>query len=214
MTAPPTSWRALAPRDLAVELGARVCAVAALGWFAVGAWQRLAVWIDPFIVLVAIDHTLNVLFLTLARPPREVDRRLHAVAITVAVTAYTSFLQLEEGRPVLPRAPLFVLLFAGLLFEIAAKLALGRSFGLVPANRGLVRGGPYRLVRHPIYAGYLVLQASFLLSHFTPWNAGLYAVLVALVVSRIVLEERVLARDADWTAYAGRTRFRLLPLVW
>ena len=38
---------------------------------------------------------------------------------------------------------------------IAGKVVLGRSFGLVPANRGIVARGPYLLVRHPIYAGYL-----------------------------------------------------------
>ena len=43
----------------------------------------------------------------------------------------------------------------GLLFVIAGKITLGRSFGIVPANRGVV-AGPYTLVRHPIYAGYLL----------------------------------------------------------
>lgn len=208
------SWRALSRRDLAVELVSRAIAVAALGLFAARAVRALSASLDPFIVLVAIDHTLNVLFLTLARPPRDVDRRIHVVAITVAVTVYAAFVRLEGGEALLPRAPLLAMLFAGLLFEIAAKLALGRSFGLVPANRGLVRRGPYRLVRHPIYAGYLVLQASFVLSRWTPYNAAIYALLIVLVVVRIVLEERVLSRDPGWTEYATRTRYRLVPLVW
>ena len=46
----------------------------------------------------------------------------------------------------------------GLLVE-DGKLSLGRSFGLMPANRGVVSTGMYRLVRHPIYLGYLVTLA-------------------------------------------------------
>ena len=44
----------------------------------------------------------------------------------------------------------------GLIIVVASKITLGRSFGLVPANRGVVVRGPYTFVRHPIYAGYLV----------------------------------------------------------
>ena len=48
----------------------------------------------------------------------------------------------------------------GLCLVIAGKLALGRSFGLVPANRGVVASGPYLLVRHPIYSGYLITHVA------------------------------------------------------
>ena len=51
---------------------------------------------------------------------------------------------------------------------IAGKLTLGRSFGLMPANRGVVSSGIYRFVRHPIYAGYLITHVAFLAAHPTP----------------------------------------------
>ena len=41
----------------------------------------------------------------------------------------------------------------GLLVVVAGKISIGRSFGLIPANRGIVSSGLYRLVRHPIYLG-------------------------------------------------------------
>ena len=44
----------------------------------------------------------------------------------------------------------------GLVLVVVGKMALGRSFGIVPANRGVVVRGPYTLVRHPIYTGYLI----------------------------------------------------------
>ena len=40
-------------------------------------------------------------------------------------------------------------------------MALGRSFGVAPANRGIVVRGPYSFVRHPIYTGYLITHTGF-----------------------------------------------------
>src|SRR3712207_5894222 len=44
------------------------------------------------------------------------------------------------------------LALGGFMLQIAAKLTLRRSFGIVAANRGVKVGGPYRIVRHPMYA--------------------------------------------------------------
>jgi len=211
VSSPPTP---LSRRALATEIVFRVCAILALGWYAVGAWERLAQRVDPLVLLVTIDHTLNVLLLVIARLPREVDRRPHVVALTIAVTAYPALAVMAPGAPAIPRIYALLAMLAGLLFELAAKLSLGRSFGLVPANRGLARGGPYRLVRHPMYLGYLVLHGAWLLAQFSPRNAALYALLIVLVVIRIVLEEQLLQRDPDYRAYAERTRHRLVPWVW
>jgi protein-S-isoprenylcysteine O-methyltransferase Ste14 len=51
-------------------------------------------------------------------------------------------------------------------------MVLGRSFGLLPAQRGLVVVGPYRFVRHPIYFGYLIGHIGFLLVNFSWRNAS------------------------------------------
>ena len=53
---------------------------------------------------------------------------------------------------------------------IAGKLSLGRSFGLIPANRGVVSTGVYRFVRHPIYLGYLITHVGFVVANPTMWN--------------------------------------------
>ena len=53
------------------------------------------------------------------------------------------------------------------------KITLGRSFGVVPANRGVVVGGPYNFVRHPIYTGYLITHVAFLVANPVPLPAQL-----------------------------------------
>ena len=48
----------------------------------------------------------------------------------------------------------------GVSFSLGAKAFLRRSFGIVAANRKVQRGGPYRLVRHPLMLGFLIALAA------------------------------------------------------
>ena len=117
------------------------------------------------------------------------------------------------GHAVGPPAVAVFLMTGGLLFSIWAKLILRRSFGLAAANRGVVDAGPYGFVRHPIYAGYIVVYIGFLLANPTAWNAGVYALTVGLLIIRILAEERVLKLDIAYSALMSRVRYRLAPGV-
>src|SRR5271165_2956269 len=59
----------------------------------------------------------------------------------------------------------------GLFICVWSLSALGRSFGFAAADRGLVRRGPYRVIRHPIYASYVLLQLGYLLQSISLRNA-------------------------------------------
>ncbi len=106
-----------------------------------------------------------------------------------------------------------VLQIAGTLFAIYGKVSLGRSFGLVAANRGIVSSGPYRIVRHPIYLGYLATHIGFLLANWSPRNIALYIVIYFFQISRILSEERLLKEDEPYRAYCERVRYRLIPFI-
>jgi protein-S-isoprenylcysteine O-methyltransferase Ste14 len=103
------------------------------------------------------------------------------------------------------------LTFVGLAIQVVSKLTLGRRFGVVAANRGLCMNGPYKIVRHPIYMGYLFSHIGFLLLNPSLWNLGLYAVVYCLKIPRILAEERVLGEDAAYQKYKQVVRFRLIP---
>ena len=107
-----------------------------------------------------------------------------------------------------------MMMSGGLAISIAAKLFLNRSFGIVAANRGVKSGGPYRLVRHPMYLGYITTQVGFLIDNFTLLNALLYAGSWTLQILRIREEEGILAKDDIYAAYSQRVRWRLLPGVY
>ena len=81
----------------------------------------------------------------------------------------------------------------------------------MPANRGVVVRGPYALVRHPIYTGYLITHAAFLLAHPAPWNLSIVLVADAALIVRALMEERVLREDADYRQYCQRVGWHLVP---
>ncbi|WP_375450108.1 methyltransferase family protein [uncultured Devosia sp.] len=104
-----------------------------------------------------------------------------------------------------------ILMLVGLVVQLAAKLTLRRSFGAVAANRGVKVGGPYRLVRHPMYAGYLMTHIGFLLTNPSARNALAYGICFIAQIGRIIAEEKLLTADSKYRDFAARVRYRLVP---
>jgi protein-S-isoprenylcysteine O-methyltransferase Ste14 len=108
----------------------------------------------------------------------------------------------------------FDLQMIGLVLCVASFIALGRSFGFAAADRGLVRRGPYSVVRHPIYASYFFLQMGYLLQSLSLRNALIVTFIWSCNVGRAVVEERLLASSNAYDDYRSHVRWRLLPGVW
>lgn len=106
------------------------------------------------------------------------------------------------------------LMLGGVLIHLAAKFTLRRSFGVVAANRGVKVTGLYRFVRHPMYTGYFIVQASFLLVGPSLWNASVLIVAWIVQLLRIQAEESLLSEDENYRRFAERTRYRLIPRVY
>ena len=100
---------------------------------------------------------------------------------------------------------------AGLIGWAISLLALGRSFGVVPADRGLVRRGPYRFVRHPVYAFEALFFVGYAIAVPTPRTFAVLAVWAALQVVRMVREERIIE---GYQEYRKVVRWRIMPFVW
>ncbi len=107
-----------------------------------------------------------------------------------------------------------VIQVAGLLLQLGASASLGRSFGLLPANRGIKSSGMYRIVRHPLYFSYLVTSIGYLLNNLSVRNLCVLAVGTGFQAIRIRYEERLLSSDPEYRTYVQSVRYRLLPGLW
>jgi protein-S-isoprenylcysteine O-methyltransferase Ste14 len=75
--------------------------------------------------------------------------------------------------------------------------------------------GPYRIVRHPMYAGGILVLLGMPLLLGSWWGVVAVPLLLVGIAPRAVGEERLLRRElAGYDEYAARVRFRLIPGVW
>jgi protein-S-isoprenylcysteine O-methyltransferase Ste14 len=116
-----------------------------------------------------------------------------------------------KGVPIVPLPLAAGIMASGLGLQLYAKFKLGRRFGILPANRGIMTEGPYGMVRHPIYFGYLIMHCGFLLSDFGLWNVGVLLFVYLLLGVRAIEEEKVLARDPAYRSYQQQVRYRFVP---
>lgn len=164
-------------------------------------------------LLLLPSEGLVLFFLLIRRHTDQISRHWQEWLLALSATVAPMLVQPGVGAALVWPIVGAVLLVMGTIIQIHAKLALGRSFGCVPAHRGLKLGGPYRFVRHPMYAGYLLGHVAFLLMNPTLWNVAVYAGCYALQVPRLLMEERFLANDPQYRAYQAVVRYRLIPGV-
>jgi protein-S-isoprenylcysteine O-methyltransferase Ste14 len=162
--------------------------------------------------LLLLASEFLVVALTFARRPAAlVDRSAGATIVTFVSTVGPLLLRASDETGVLPDGATAALTALGLIVVVVGKMTLGRSFGLVPANRGVVIAGPYAFVRHPIYTGYLVTHVAFLLAHPRVWNIALVVIADTALIVRALVEERVLDHDAGYRAYCQRVGWHFVP---
>jgi protein-S-isoprenylcysteine O-methyltransferase Ste14 len=148
-----------------------------------------------------------------SRVPMRRDWRPHVFLCSMIGTYGFVAYKLTPGIQLAPELVGASLQVAGILWQIYAKASLRRSFGILPANRGVVSHGAYRFMRHPMYLGYSITDIGFLVTNFGLQNLLVFSVQLALQVSRILFEERLLSGDTQYCEYRDAVRYRLVPKV-
>lgn len=112
-----------------------------------------------------------------------------------------------------------ILVAAGIGLFAWSRTSLGGFYSghlAVLESQTLVNNGPYRLIRHPAYAGYLLAALGLALGYASIVGAAaLFLILLPAIVWRIHIEEGLLRAHfgAQFEEYSSRTR-RLVPWAW
>ncbi|MFC0239477.1 methyltransferase family protein [Rhodopseudomonas telluris] len=155
-------------------------------------------------------------------PPPSASRRLARTAPGSAVYAALAFVgagRLDWGRGWLYAAVFVVVSVAGTALSTATLLVNTHAESTVriqsDRDHAVVRSGPYRVVRHPMYLGTLIGMSGAALMLGSGWALLPALLIAALFVWRTAREDEALHRELPGYAdYASTTRFRLLPGVW
>ncbi|WP_229518237.1 methyltransferase family protein [Paraburkholderia terrae] len=198
--------------DVLFEATARACAAVMLGVFS---YMAILQWLaDPgriTLLLLVVAGCFTVGLSLFSRVPVRRDWTPFTYICSMGATYYFLAVRLGPGVQIVPEAVGAAFQVAGICWQLFAKASLRRSFGILPANRGVVSTGAYRFIRHPMYLGYFIADVGFLLSNFGIQNLLVYVILSALQAGRIAREERLLSNDALYRAYRSKVRYRVLP---
>lgn len=164
--------------------------------------------------LALISESTIMVFVLLRRPTANISRKIDDWALAM-LGSFAPGLVVIVGQPWPGTEWLAVtMVLAGEFFQIWAKLTLRRSFGIAPANRGVKTGGPYKVLRHPMYTGYCVAQLGVLLALPSTFNLLLFVFTWSIQIVRLKREEALLGNDPSYREMMHRVRWRLLPGVY
>jgi protein-S-isoprenylcysteine O-methyltransferase Ste14 len=199
------------------QRGSRLLNVLLVALFLGFAYANLARWLETGrpvgLGAVLLEGFTAFLFLARRSPLATSHRPLAWVA--AALGAFTML----GARPVAdphagPYAVLEIVQLVGFGVVIVALGTLGRSFGIVAANRGVKTQGLYGLVRHPAYTGYLVSYLGYVAENPSSRNGILLVVATGAQIVRMSEEERMLRTDRAYREYLSRVSHRLVPFVY
>jgi protein-S-isoprenylcysteine O-methyltransferase Ste14 len=183
----------------------------------------LVLWLLMVNRLLCVAFSAGIaLIYVLRKPPL---RGLHD-PVALLVSMYGSFILLGLrplatwlgisggglSEPELIGAGLLVVVGSGI--GIYALTYLRLNFSILPEARNLTSGGPYRLVRHPVYFGEIVAGLGLAIALASAFALAIWASFVAAQLVRTFREERVLSETLpEYRAFVQKTRHRLIPWI-
>jgi protein-S-isoprenylcysteine O-methyltransferase Ste14 len=166
-------------------------------------------------VLIILFYAITIWCYLRRRPAVATSKSVTAHAAAVAATWLPLTLPLLHGTPPGPgrQGVSDALLIAGTAWAVWSLVSLGRNVSVLAQARSVVSQGPYRWIRHPLYAGELVSALGVAIAMNTVAAGAVWLMLCGLQVYRALREERVLLQALpDYGDYRRRTA-ALLPGV-
>jgi len=215
MTHPSTETTALPVTPLAVRIRVVLTNVLIGALFALFAYAAFMNWqrTGQVQMLLLAFQELLIVVLAITRH-RSIEESHSAWDWLVALVGTGAPLLQRQGLALPALVPVgLVLQVVGTFLATVAVISLGRSFGIVAANRGVRTSGFYRFVRHPLYGSYMVGYLGFLLGNLSIPNILLIVLTISCQYARAVAEERILLRDPAYQSYVQQVRYRFIPYI-
>jgi protein-S-isoprenylcysteine O-methyltransferase Ste14 len=221
---------------LALALSAEFLVFVALLFGAAGTFKWVAGWV--FMALYFV-FALLVSIMLIRHDPGLLEERLHSIIqkgqpkwdkvlipiVAILFCGWIALIGLDAVRFRWSAIPMWLQVAgaAGLLVSMYITYATCRENPYLAAvvkvqtDRGhkVVSTGPYALVRHPLYAGMVLMFPSIGLTLGSWYGVAASLLLAVTLMVRAVLEERELcAHLPGYSDYMMRVRHRLVPYVW
>jgi protein-S-isoprenylcysteine O-methyltransferase Ste14 len=156
------------------------------------------------------------------RAEKEKSQKIIQSLATIAFVAVIAFPAFDHrfGWSAVPPSvvvtgDVLVALGLGVIFFVFRENTYTAGVIAVETGQKVISTGPYALVRHPMYAGALVMLLGVPLALGSWWGLLTFIPMAIVIVWRQLEEERFLVRNLPgYSEYRDRVRYRLVPLIW
>lgn len=177
-------------------------------WLALAGLRLGQAWLERSLLIALLALQAGLVAYALVTRRSDIAHVPSGRKLAAWLSALLPFLMQVSGQPGIFQT---ILAVTGLLLTAWGLFSLGKSFGIAPADRGLVLHGPYRHLRHPIYTGELLAVLAVFINNQSPWNALVFGVLLINTLVRIRWEEHTVS---GYRLYAHQVQWRLIPGLW
>ncbi len=223
-------------RRVVVQTTLTIVVMGAILFVAAGHWRWPQAW-AWLAVLVLSSFAIS--FWLLVHDPKLLESRMSLpwhrdqmrwdrffmLAVAVAFVGWLALMGLDGGRFGWSEVPLAAEVMGGVLtvlgMAVTWQIFRFNSFAApqvrvqVERAHRVVSEGPYRIVRHPMYAGAIFWLVGTPLLLGSWWGLAVVPLMIVGLAFRAVGEERMLRRElAGYDEYARRVRWRLVPGIW
>ena len=112
-------------------------------------------------------------------------------------------------------AEIFVFIGYILFFLVLKENQFASRVIEVEKGQKVIQSGPYRLVRHPMYMGSILMYVASPLALGSYWAIIPAIFIIPIFIARIINEESILTKELEgYSEYKLKTRYRLIPGIW
>jgi protein-S-isoprenylcysteine O-methyltransferase Ste14 len=176
---------------------------------------RLATGTCVTLLIALLFRNTSITLVFLLRRPSKLTSRNVGDWIAAIGGTFITYLYTSQAKPIYPFiVPIaYLVMIATAFISSIGIINLGRSFGLVPANRGIKTDLLYGIVRHPLYLLYTIYDLAVISLAFSLHNCYICILHTLFSYLRAKREENILMQDIAYKEYASKIRYMFLPGV-
>ncbi|HTR19074.1 MAG TPA: isoprenylcysteine carboxylmethyltransferase family protein [Candidatus Paceibacterota bacterium] len=206
---------------------------AAIIYFSAGTWHYWQGWV--FLAVFTLSTQAFGIYLAIYDKPL-LERRMNAgpwkeegasqkIIVSLIIISFFAFMILPilDHRYGLSPVPAWMSILGNVIivlsflfiFWVIKVNSWAASNIRVEEGQKVVDTGPYAYVRHPMYAGAILLFVGMPLAFGSWWTIALIVPFFPVLLWRLLDEERILRKDLPgYTEYTQKVRYRLVPFIW
>ncbi len=188
-------------------------------------WLYWAVLMLPMLAVVSYFLKSDPEFLERRMKFKEKEQEQRIIIILGNAVLVAGFLAIAADLRLhgSDQVPIFAILLADagvflgycFIFSVFKENSYASRTIEVVKGQKVISTGPYSVIRHPMYLGFLIIIVLTPIALGSWWATPVFLLYIPILAWRLLNEEKVLLKDLPgYRKYYQKTRYRLLPFVW